>query len=596
VSGGGDPSTLYFNDVVNGIYDNIEGIVHPSSTAVWVETAVFQNSAGGSITPQVNNWEATAAMNIKCRALKGTRPSLVLDGGTVNQTASTTAANPTSGTAAAPTNINEFVGGAMVRAALATTSDSAPWVPGTTITAVGSTDPIYDHYQIQTTAVTANSPMTVASAAYIDTQFAILNVSNPAGYRGTTGFYGVPAIAKTNAASATVADLNGATTTLSTTNVNAAWVLSGTAGIYDTSITPSGTGKILAQGIGHAFGDAATSIQMSGAQTANFYTWAPELGSPGAPIWFSSFFRMGSTGTSTGQLCDSFEIEGGITETSFFIQALYDTTNGLEFFLEPNEGGNSPLLTGQALDTDYRLQMHIAGTNERYHQIIVQSKTASVWSVVNTLNFDVLCTVSAGTTCTTPPSTGSGTGSASSGSTSLTITSGTGSIVAGQVVVPTTGIAYLTQVEVVTGTCSSSCTVTLSQNTTASVSGTVAFTTKPTNLIASTHGTASSGSTSVTIVVPSIGTIAVSDNVGGTGIATGTYVTAIAGTALTLSQPTTAALSAGGLSFWTPGGSAGVGFMAVHFGKWSSCTIGGKEWFSGMHFDPLGAWGAYLPN
>lgn len=593
---GFDPMTLYFNDVVNGVYDNIEGKVHPNSATTWVATAVFANSACGPITPQVNNWEAISQMNLKCRALLGTRTTLVLDGGAVNQTNSTTAANPTSGTAAAPTNANEYVGGVMVRPTTSATSDAAPWVPGGTITAIGTSYPIYDHYQIQTTASAANSPMTAASASYINSQFAILHSANPAGYRGVTGFYGVPAIAKTNAASVTAADLQGTTTTLATINVNANWALSGTAGIYDTSVAPSGTGTILAQGIGHAFGDAATSIQMSGAQTANFYTWAPELASTGAPVWFSSFFRVGSTGTSTGQVCDSFEVEaGGSTENAFFVQALYDTVNGLEFFLEPAEGGHSPLITGLALDTDYRLQIHMAGAGERNHQLIVQSKSGSVWSVAQTLNFDVLCTVSAGTNCTTPPSTGSGTGSASSGSTSLTITGATGSIVAGQVVIPQTGIPYLTAVESVTGTCATSCTIVLSQNTTGAISGTVGFTTKPTNLAAATNGTASSGSTAVTIVAPLSGTIAVNDNVGGSGIEDGTYVTAISGTSLTLSQPTNAAITNGGIWFWS-GNSGGANFMAVHFGKWSSCTIGGKEWFSGMHFDPLGAWGAYLPN
>jgi len=595
----GDPMTLYFNDPVNGkTYDNIWGGLESNVADTWVATAVFQNSAGGSITPYVNNWEGPNVLSIKCRALKGTRTTLVLDTGAVNQTKqqTTAATNPTSGTAAAPTNNNEIVLGAMVRAATATVSDASPWTPGSTITAVGGTYPIYDHYSIQTTAATANSPMTASSSKYVDTQFAVLNASNPAGTRGVTGFYGVPAIAKTNGNSATAADLNGTTTTLATINANATWVLSGTAGTYDTSVAPFGTGPIMAQGINHTFGDAATSIQMSGAQTANYYTWTAELADTGAPAWFSSFFRVGSSGTSSGQSCDSFEMETyGATEDAFFVQALYDTTNGLQLFMEPAEGGHSPLIQGLSLGTDYRLQIHTAGSGERYHQLIVQSKSGSTWSVAQTMNLDVLCTVGGPIACTTPPVVGSGTGSASSGSTSLTITSGSGTIAAGQVVVPQTGIPYLTAVESISGTCSSSCTITLSQPTTGVISGTVAFTTKPARLVAATNGTVSAGSTAVTIVVPGNGTIAVGNNVGGPGIMDGTYVTAVSGTSLTLSHGASSAITNGGLWFWT-GASGGANFIAVHFGKWSTCNIGGSEWFSGMHFDPLGAWGAYAPN
>lgn len=594
VSGGGDFATLYFNDVTNGIYDNVEGIVHPGGTTKWVAAAVFQNSAGGSITPQVNNYEAPAAMNFKCRAIKGTRTTLVLDGGSVNQTKSTTAANPTSGTAAAPTNANEIVIGAMVRPTTSATTDSAPWVPGGTITAIGTTYPVYDHYQIQTSAVTANSPMTASSAAYIDTQFAILNASNPAGYRGVTGFYGVPAIAKTNASNATAADLNGATTTLDTMKVAAAWTLTGTVGTYDTSINPTGTGKILAQGIGHTFGDAGTSIKVTGTSTQ--YTYNPLLASTGAPLWFSSFFRTAASGTSTGQVCDNFEINTNkTTEDQFFIQFQYDTTDLLRVKFESSEAGASAFLTGLSLDTDYRMQVHVAGSGERFHQIIMQSKSGGVWSNASTLNYDVLCATQAVIPCSTPPAAGSGTGSASSGSTSLAITSGTGTIVAGQIVIPQTGIDYLTAVESVTGTCSSSCTIVLSQKTSGAVSGTVSFTTKPVNLVAGTNGTGTLGSTAVTIVVPLSGTIAVLNNVGGPGIQDGTYVTAISGTSLTLSQPPKAAFTSGGIWFWA-GQSGGVNFIDVNFGKWSSCTIGGAQWFSGMHLDSLGAWGAYLPN
>lgn len=595
---GSDPMTLWFNDPINGMYDNIEGIVHGGSVNAWVADAVFVSSAGGSITPQVNTFEGPFEMHIKCRALKNTRTSLAVDGGAVNQTQGVTAANPTSGTAAAPTNNNEIVLGAMARSSTATVSDSAPWTPGGTITAVGTTGnyPLYDHYSIQSTAVTANSPMTATSIAFIDTQYAILNASNPSGYRAATGFYGVPAIAKTNAASVTAADLSGATTTLrniSTTGATA-WVLSGSAATYDTSIIPSGTGNILVEGVGHAFGDAATSVKFSGAQTANFYEFDMRP-APGAPVWLSTFIRVGATGTSSGQICDNLFVYGGVTEFSFFMQTQFDNTDQLQFMIEPSEGGRSPWLTGFSLDTDYRIQVHIAGANERNHQLIVQSKSGGVWSIASTLNFDVLIATQGATGATTPTFAGHGTGSASSGSTSLTITSSAGSIVAGQVVYPTTGIDYLTAVESVTGTCSSSCTVVLSHNTTGVVSGTVNFIATPPTLLAATNGTASSGSASVTIVAPLSGTIVVGQAVGGVaGIANGTRVAAISGTSLTLSQPTSAAITNGGLWFMrSPDDNGGA---VAEFGKWSSCTIGGSEWFSGMHFDPMGSWGAYLPN
>jgi hypothetical protein len=71
-------------------------------------------------------------------------------------------------------------------------------------------------------------------------------------------------------------------------------------------------------------------------------------------------------------------------------------------------------------------------------------------------------------------------------------------------------------------------------------------------------------------------------------------VAAISGTSLTLSQPTNAAITNGGIWFWQVPST--IGNSQVNFGKWSSCTIGGAEWFSGMHYDPLGAWGAYVPN
>jgi len=595
---GSDPMVLYFNDPVNGMYHNIRTATHQSSTNTQMTPAIFMNSAGGSITPQVTNWEAAFEQHIKCRSITSARTSFAVDGGVVNEIAQVTGTNPTSGSTVTPTNNNEIVLGLMSRANTCTTSDSAPWVPGGTITAIGTTGnyPLYDHYTIQTTATAQNSPMTCAnSAAYTNMQYAILNASNPAGYLPITGFYGVPAIAKTNAANATAADLGGATTTLSSLRFGTNWTLTGTVATYDTGVAPSGTGTLMAQAVTSTFGAAATSVKI-GTGTNTVYERDDKLEAPGTPMWLSAFLRIGGTGISTGQVCDIMRLYGGSTESSFFIQMKYDTTNLVQFGLEPvPESGISPLLQGFSLDTDYRVQMHIAGASERYHQLIVQSKSGAVWSVAQTLNYDVLCTVLGATGCTTPTSAGSGTGSATSGSTALTITSSTGSIVAGQVVLPSASIAYLTQVESVTGTCSSSCAVVLSQNTIGAVSGTVNFITPPTNLIAATSGTVSSGSTAVTIVVPLSGTIAVGDTIGGpAGLPTGTYVAAISGTSLTLSQPVTSAITAGGLWFWNS--PANIGPVVSYFGKWSTCTAADNIWFSAMHGDPLGTWGAYVPN
>lgn len=590
---GFDPLNLIFNDSINGGYDAVVGFVHPGNSSTWVATAVFQNSAGGSITPQVTNWEA-AAMNLKCRALKGTRSTFALDGGAVNQTQSTTAANPTSGTAAAPTNKNQIVIGVMVRGSTTTVSDAAPWVPGGTITAIGSSYPIYDHYNIQTTATAVNSPMTAASTAFIDTQFSVLNASNPAGYRSLTGFYGAPAIAKSNGASVTAADLSGATTTVSSQRAtfSPGWALGGAAATYDTLITPFGTGKVMVQGITHGIGDAATSINF-GSSTSTDYTWTEKFPSQGEPIWFSAFVRIASSGTSSGQGCDGELIDGGITESAMDAQWHYDTGTGVSVFFEAEpSGGNSAPLTGFSLDTDYWVQLHLAGVNERYHQFLVYAKSGSTWSLAGTLNYDVLCATQTVVPCTTPPTAGSGTGIALSSSTSLAITGGSGTIAAGQAVIPMTGIPYLTMVEAVSGTCSVACTVTLSQNTTGAISGTVNFTTGPATLDSATNGTASSGSTALTVVSPTNGSITVGDPVGGAGIPNGTFVAAVGGTAVTLSQPTNAALSSSGVTFWK-GPSANRG---VRLGKFSSCSIGGSVWYSGLFFDPIGTWGAFAPN
>jgi hypothetical protein len=590
-SGNGfDPESLYFNDTTNNkFYDNVAQVVHSNNANTAVATAVLANSTGGSITPQVNNFEAVT-LNIKCSAFKGTRTTQVLDGGAVNQTnrQTTAAANPTSGTAASPTNNNETVIGAMVRPTTATTSDSAPWVPGSTITAVGSSYPIYDHYQIQTSATSANSPMTSSSVKYVDTQLAILNSSNSAGYRALTGLYG-PTTSRTNGASLTAADLNS--NTAASTLTDGGWQLTGTAGTYDTSFAPTGTGSIMVNGSAHTFGDAATGMTLVGARQATQYAWTEKVNSQGTPRWLSLFFQLDSAGVSSGQFCDAARLLGGVTDQGMTLQALYTTGNGVYFFLEPFESGGSALLTGFSLDTPYWIQVHAAGVNERFNDIYVSSKSGSTWSQVGHLQYDLLCVAggAANATCNTPPTAATTTGTGSGASTTLTISSGTGTANGQTVTDPVNGcLPWPTLVESGGGTTS----ITLSQKPTCSISSTVNFYAAQPNLDAATIGTASSGSTALTVTAPGTGTINVGDLVGGTGIANGTFVAGVTGTAVTLSQPTNAAVSAG-VSFWS---NSNVTEGEATFGKFSSCTVASSMHFAGFTYDPLGTWGNFEPN
>src|SRR5271157_3502071 len=442
-----DPVGMFFSDPTNGTYDTVEQIVHPGSGDAEVITAVFQNSAGGSITPQLTNWESIT-LNFRCYAYKNTRTTLAVDGGGVNLTLSATASNPTAGTAAAPTNANEVVVGTTVLVSTKTVTGNGSWTPGGTLAASGSSYPVYNQYQIQTTATAANNPMTATSGAFIDTQFALLNTGNPAGYRAFTGVYGVPAIAKGNGASATVADLNGATTTLLTTpNDGTGWALNqGSAQTYTTAIAPTGTGAILLQGVSHTFGDAGTSISFTGDSNFTEYVWTGKGTAVGQPMWLSSFMRIGSSGLSLNQPCDTYFFGGGVTDANLTLQTYYDSTNGIYFDVEPYESGSSAQFTPgtkMTLDTDYRYILHMAGVNEQYHQLLIQRKSGT-WSTTDTFNYPVLCSITGAAHCDNTylqtNATAHGTGSASSGSTSLTITSGTGTVTAGLVVEPMTGI------------------------------------------------------------------------------------------------------------------------------------------------------------
>ena len=75
-----DPGELWFNDNVNGYYASVAGYSHPTSTNIWTGSAIFENSASGTITPQVSNWESTG-IGIHCQAWKGVPTSAPLDGG-----------------------------------------------------------------------------------------------------------------------------------------------------------------------------------------------------------------------------------------------------------------------------------------------------------------------------------------------------------------------------------------------------------------------------------------------------------------------------------------------------------------------------------
>jgi uncharacterized protein YybS (DUF2232 family) len=103
--------------------------------------------------------------------------------------------------------------------------------------------------------------------------------------------------------------------------------------------------------------------------------------------------------------------------------------------------------------------------------------------------------------------------------------------------------------------------------------------------VATTTGTASAGSLAVTLASGT--SVVVGQAVVGTGIAQGTFVSAISGTALTLSQVTTAALVGGTLNFVAPvapatgtavqaGGELALAY--VNSGFFSAfCTNGGSR-------------------
>jgi len=599
---GGNQLTGTVVDPVNGFYDNVYGIIHPAASLSWVQTAVKANSAGGSITPLLF-YSATPSTRatISCYAFKSTATSNVLDGGGVEQTASATVTNPTSGTATAPTNNNEAVVAYMSRSSsTAPSSGGGAWLPSGTLTVVGSSSVRQaSEYQIQTTASAVNGSFTGngSSLATIDSQLAILPSGTTGGYRSFSGTFmalGAPGSAPTGTTSTST--IGDATSALSSINSHGySWTLGGTAPTYDTGVNPTGTGTILAEGVAHSFGDAGSSIKVAGGTATGYYSLQDLLVGMGTPHWYSFFYRMGTGGASSSP-CDDGYVSGAATEPQMIIQADTVTSSTFQWKMEGSSPSYGSAFSGTLnAGTDYWIQEHIAGVNERYHQVLSYSKSGSTWSLIDTLNEDVLCSNAATGSCSAPPTAATTTGTASSGSTALTVASGTG-IVVGQVVTGTgipdpsqTGNPSWTVVAAVAGT-----SVTLSQNTTASLSGTaVNFYTPPAHFVAGTNGTISAGSTSLTVVTPGTGTIAVGQAVGGAGILQGTVVTAVSLPTVTLSIPATASMTNGGVTFWTV--PTGGGFA---FGKnaGGSCSITGDQWWSGMLYDPSGTWRDFAPN
>jgi len=601
VSGGNNETGAAF-DPTNGFYDNVYGIAHPSNSLSWVTTAVKQNSAGGSITPYaLFSSTPLSRITISCYAWNGTASSYVLDGGAVEQTQSTTATNRSSGTAAAPTNSNEVVIAYMSQNSSTAPTAGSGWTPSGTLTLVGGSGMRQtSEYQIQTSPVSVNGSMTsTANVAYLDSQLALLQNGTTGGYRSLSGAFvpmGAPGSAPTGTMSAAL--LGAAGSTLTSVNLNASpyWTLNGTAPTYDTSVNPTGTGKIMVQGVAHTFGDAGSSMLAAGGSgTSNFsLTFADQIGGLGTPHWMSLFFRLASGG-ATNQPCDDWYLNGATTEPQMIVQTDFTTGTSYTLHLEGSANDASQNTSTLTTDTDYWFQLHLAGVNERYHQMLVYTKSGSVWSLASTLNEDVLCSNAANTNCSTPAANATTTGTASSGSTTLTVASGTG-IVVGQVVLgagipdPSQGGAAWTVVAAVAGT-----SVTLSQNTSAPLSGTtVNFYTAPAHFVAGTNCSVTTGSTAMTCVTPGTGTIAVGNAIGSSGTFTNTLVTAVSLPNVTLSVPATTTLTNAGVNFWSPpAGSSGFAFGKNAGG---SCGITSNQWFSVPVYDPYGTWGAFAPN
>lgn len=523
-----DPGNLYFNDPINGYYASVTGNVHPTSANIWVGTAVFESSVSGSITPQVWNWES-AGMGIACQAWKGTPASFTLDGGAVNLFRSATAANPTSGTAASPTNANEVIVCQLVRATAATTSNSGAWLPSGTLTGVTETIAQYFQYMIQTTATSENCPYTSASAAFTDTQVALINASSTGGYKGLTGVFGAPANAQTNGATASLTILNtstgttaGSLYTLSPATASAMWALqSGSATTFQTNagvgatIAPLGSLKLLVNGQSHTLGDAATAVRIPAANCTTGYNASTEgLQDTGQGGWYGVFVYVeGSLTNSQGS--DIMNIFGSMTDGTLAVQ--WNTTGTTSGACSSSPFNTAPCLdievantstTGAALnptglthDQGFFIIIHAAGINNPNHELYVLAEATPgtlPWVVVGHSTKAVTGTPAATTL-----------GTVTAGSTALTVTSGTGL----------------------------------------------------------TAGSAD-----------------VANGIAMAGVPPGTYLASGSGTSWVMSQPATTNEVAVTASFWAAAG----GPFGATFGKYSSCSLNNNVDFSGFIYDPYG--------
>lgn len=601
---GGNNVTGAVVDQVNGPWDNVYGIEHPSTSTSWTATATIANMAASSPPPTaVFETAASSEGTINCYAGKSTATSNILDGGAVNQTQTATSTNPTSGTLATPTNNNEWVVAFMSRNSATAPSAGSGWTPTGTLTLVGTTNVRQaSEYQIQTTATAVNGAFTATgSTAYADSQLAILPSGQTGGYRAFTGMY-VPLGATGSAPSGTMsaALLGAAGSTLSSGNLAVSqaspyWTLNGTAPTYDSTVSCTGTRQILVQGIAHTFGDAGSMMNTTGAAGSSFFSAGDGWLGLGTPHYMAICYQMASAGATNSEQCDDWSLGGAATEPQMIVQAQYSSGTSYTLHLEGSENDGSAPSATLSTDTMYFNQLHLAGVSERYHQLFVSTKSGSTWSLASTLSMDVLCSSGANNPCTTPTAVATTTGTATSGSTALVVTSGTG-IVVGQVVLgagipdPSQNGEAWTVVAAVAGTA-----VTLSQNTTAPLTGTTAaFYTPPAHFVAGTSCAASADSTALTCTTPGTGTIAVGDAVGGSGISQAATVTAVSLPSVTISIPTSVALSSGtGVTFWAVPSSS-----PIEFGKnaGGSCGITSTQWFSGPLDDSWGTWGQLEPN
>lgn len=579
-----DPSNIFVNDVVNGYYDGVVGNLHPAGSNQWVNVSVFPNSASGSITPFCTNWESDG-FGIAAYAFKGTRTTQVLDGAAaINlfNSVGVAATNPNAGTAGAPTNANEAIVCNLVLTSSTATTAGAGYSPAGTLTGVINTMAQYSEYIVN--PVTANCPYgTSVAKTYTDTQIALLNASNPSGYKALTGMYGAPAAAQTNGATATVAILNGTSGSLTPLNAptaNTWWFLqSGSATTFDTGIAPLGSLKLLVNGVPHVIGDAATSIKVPSANTTTAYAWGTEgLLNNGPGMWLGSFMRIG-TNEGANQGCDTWNIDSSLVEGAETTQVETNGSSVIGFRFEINGGATptSPTLfpsTALNFAQDYYVITHVAGVNEANDDIYIFGETTPgtlPWTLFGHLTWPRSGPVRDTTTAT-----------AGSGASTITVASATG-IQIGQTV--WSGTTSTATPEITAGTTVTSIAGTsigISAPTTTSMSATPVMFTGP---VAATTGSVTAGSTTLT-VTSGTGLVAGSPGtgqvVGMAGVLPGTLLNSGSGTSWVLSQPATTTQTSVPVQLWTPQ-TQHYGF---HFGKYSSCSSSGDMWFGGFIFDP----------